>query len=129
MAMEEDLCLADSCATYTILRDTKYFQTLRKNDENITTITGSGKQIVGTGRDTIILPNGTELVIHEALLFSKLTRTLLSFKDIHANDLHIETNDDNGQECLIMTKKIGDNKKINCRNLSFHAPSIVLHLH
>jgi archaellum component FlaF (FlaF/FlaG flagellin family) len=96
----------------TILRDTKYFQTLRKNNENITTITSNGKQIVGTGRATIILPNGTELVIQEALLFPESTITLLSFKNKRANDLHIETNDDNGQECLIMTKKIEDNKKI-----------------
>jgi hypothetical protein len=63
MAMEEELCLVDSCTTHAILRDTKYFQTLRKNNENNTTITGNGKQIVGTGRATIILPNGTELVI------------------------------------------------------------------
>jgi len=112
MAMEEELCLVDSCTTDTILRDTRYFQTLRKNDENITTITGSGMHIVGTGRATIILPNGTELVIQEALLYPESTRTLLSFKDIRANDLHVETNDDNGKECLIMTKKIGDNKKI-----------------
>ena len=112
MAMEEELCLVDSCTTDTILRETRYFQTLRKSDENITTITGSGMHIVGTGRATIILPNGTELVIQEALLYPESTRTLLSFKDIRANDLHVETNDDNGKECLIMTKKIGDNKKI-----------------
>jgi hypothetical protein len=112
MAIAEELCLVDSCTTDTILRDTKYFQTLRKNDENITTITSSGKQTVGTDRATIILPNGTELVIQEALLFLESTRMLLSFKDICANDLYIETNDNKGQGCLIMTKKIGDNKKI-----------------
>ena len=63
MAMEEELCLIDSCTTDTILRDTRYFHTVRKNDENITTITGSDTHIVGVGRATIILPNGTELVI------------------------------------------------------------------
>src|SRR5581483_1993009 len=104
--------LIDSCTTGTILRDTRYFQTLRKNDENITTVAGSERHIVGTGRATIILPNGTELVIQEALLYSESTRTLISFKDIRANDYHVETNNDNGEERLIMTKKIGGNKKI-----------------
>ena len=69
MAMEEELCLIDSCTTDTILRDTRYFHTIRKNNENITTITGSDTHIVGVGRATIILPNGTELVVQEALLY------------------------------------------------------------
>ena len=69
MAMEEELCLIDSCTIDTIFRDTRYFQTIRKNDENITTITGSDTHIVGVGRATIILPNGTELVVQEALLY------------------------------------------------------------
>jgi len=70
--MDEEMCLVDSCTTNTILRDTCYFQTLRKNGD-VTTIAGSGKHIVGTGRATIILPNGTELVIQEALLYPEST--------------------------------------------------------
>jgi len=49
MAMDEEMCLVDSCTTNTILRDTCYFQTLRKNEGDVTTIAGSGKHIVGTG--------------------------------------------------------------------------------
>jgi hypothetical protein len=37
---------------------------------------------------------------------------LLLFKDIRANNFHLETNDDDGEECLIMTKSMGDNKNI-----------------
>ena len=37
---------------------------------------------------------------------------MLSFKDIRPNNFHLETNDDEGEERLIMTKSIGDNKKI-----------------
>ena len=48
MAMDEEMCLVDSCTTNTILRDTCYFQTLRKNEGDVTTIAGSGKHIVGT---------------------------------------------------------------------------------
>jgi hypothetical protein len=31
--MEEELCIVDSCTTNTILREMKYFQTLRKKEE------------------------------------------------------------------------------------------------
>jgi len=37
---EEELCLVDSCTTNSILREIKYFQTLKKKDENIVTIAG-----------------------------------------------------------------------------------------
>jgi len=110
--MDEEMCLVDSCTTNTILQDTCYFLTLRKNEGDVTTIAGSSKHIVGTGRATIILPNGTELVIQEALLYTESTRTLLSIKDICANNFHVETNDDNGAEHLIMTKMHGDEKTI-----------------
>lgn len=76
--MEEEICLVDSGTTNNVLRDTRYFQTLRKYKEDITTITGSGKQIIGTGRAMIVLPNGTTLVIAEALLYPESTRTLLT---------------------------------------------------
>ena len=112
MAMDEEIYPVDSCTTGTILRDTRYLQTLRKYEGSITTIIGNDNKIVGTGRATIILPNGTILVINEALLYPDSTRTLLSFKDIHANGFHVETNDDEGEECLIMTRKHGDQKTI-----------------
>jgi hypothetical protein len=38
--MEEELCLVDSCTTNTILRELKYFQTLKKSKGNVTTIVG-----------------------------------------------------------------------------------------
>ena len=90
--------LVDSCITGTVLRDTRYFQTLRKYDGSITTIIGDDSRIIGTGRATIVLPNGTRLVINEALLYFNSTRKLLSFKDIRANGFHVETNDDKGEE-------------------------------
>jgi hypothetical protein len=33
--MEEELCLMDSCITNSILRKTKYFQTLTRRSENV----------------------------------------------------------------------------------------------
>jgi hypothetical protein len=37
---------------------------------------------------------------------------LLSFKDIRANGFHVETNDEDGEERLIMTRKHGDQKTV-----------------
>jgi Tfp pilus assembly protein PilV len=43
-----DICLVDSGTTNTILRETRYFQTLAKKSGNIMTIAGSNAHIVGT---------------------------------------------------------------------------------
>jgi hypothetical protein len=55
---EEELCLVDSCTTNSILREIKYFQTLKKKEGNIMTIAGRDALIVGLGRATITLPMG-----------------------------------------------------------------------
>jgi hypothetical protein len=47
--MEEEICLVDSCTTNSILRETKYFQTLTRSTENIMTIIGRDMNIVGSG--------------------------------------------------------------------------------
>jgi hypothetical protein len=57
--MEEEMCLVDSCTTNSILRETKYFQTLTQRSGNILAITGCDATIVGSGRATIIFSNGT----------------------------------------------------------------------
>ena len=103
--MEEEFYLVDSATTNTILREIKYFQTLTKSKGNVTTIAGRDAVIVGSGRATIILPMGTQLVIEDALLYPDSTRTLLSYKDIRHNGFHIETHNDNKDEYLFVTKK------------------------
>ena len=56
---EEELCPVDSCTTNSILREMKYFQTLKKREENIMTIAGRDALIVDSGRAIITLPMGT----------------------------------------------------------------------
>jgi hypothetical protein len=85
---EEELCLVDSCTTNSILREIKYFRTLKKKEGNIMTINGKDTVIVGSGRATITLPMGTQITIEDALLYPNSTRTLLSFRDIRKNGLH-----------------------------------------
>jgi hypothetical protein len=80
--MEEEVCLMDSCTINSILRETKYFQTLTRRSGNILTIVGCDATIVGSGRATIMFPNGTQVTIEDASLYPYSTRTLISFRDI-----------------------------------------------
>jgi hypothetical protein len=103
-SMEEEKCLVDSCTTNTILRKTKYFQTLTKRTGNILTIVGRDTCIVGSRKATIILPMGTQIIIKNALLYPDSTRALLSYRDIHKNELHIMTHEENNKEYILITK-------------------------
>ena len=103
-SMDEEICLVDSCTTNTILRKIKYFQTLTKREGNFLTIAGRDAMIVGSGRATIILPMGTQIVIEKALLYPDSTRTLLSYRDIRKNEFHVETHEESKEEYLLFTK-------------------------
>ena len=107
---EAEICLVDSGTTNTILRETKYFQTLTKKNGNIMTIAGSNAHIVGTGSATLVLPMGTQIFVKDALLYPDSKRTLLSFKDIRSNGFHIETEIQQGTEYLLITKFDGYRK-------------------
>ena len=98
--MEEEMCLVNSCSSNTVLREIKYFQTLTKREGNVLTIAGRDAIIVGSGRATIVLPMGTHITIEEALLYPDATHTLLSYKDIRRNGIHVETHEEN-RECVI----------------------------
>jgi hypothetical protein len=74
---------------------------------NILTIAGRDKTIVGSGRATIIFPNGTQVTIEDALLYPDSTRTLISFRDIRKSGLHVCTHEDNKEEFLPITKSSG----------------------
>ena len=101
--MEEELCLVDSGTTNSILRETKYFQTLTKRQGNVLTIVERDAMIVGSGHATIVLPMGTQITIEDALLYPNSKCTLLSYRDIRQNGFHIETRDDNNEKILLVT--------------------------
>ncbi|PIN07745.1 hypothetical protein CDL12_19688 [Handroanthus impetiginosus] len=99
----EEICLADSATTHTILRNKKYFSCLMMREANVTTISGSTNLIEGSRKANILLPGGTRFVIDDALFSSKSQRNLLSFKDIRRNGYHIETTNDENIEYLQIT--------------------------
>ena len=109
--MEEEICLVDSRTTNTILRKVRYFQTLTKREGMVLTIAGRDAMIVGSGRATIVIPMGTQITIEEALLYLDATRTLLNYKDIRYNGIHIETHEENKEEFLLFTKDNGLGKE------------------
>jgi hypothetical protein len=98
----------DSCTSNTILREIKYFETLTKRTGNILTIIGRDACIVGSRKATTILFMCTQVPIKNALLYHDSTYTLLSYKDIRKNGLHIVTHEKNNEECLLITKSNGD---------------------
>jgi hypothetical protein len=102
--MKEEMCLVDSCTTNTKLREMIYFQTLTMRTENILTIAGHDTCIVDSRKATIILPMGTQVTIKNALLYPDSTRTLLSYRDIRKNGLHIMTHEKENKESQLITK-------------------------
>jgi peptide/histidine transporter 3/4 len=117
--MEEEMCLVDSCTTNTILREVKFFQTLTKREGQVLTIAERDATIVGSGRATIVLPMGTQIDIEEALLYPDSTRTLLSYRDIRKNGIHVETHEENNEQFLLLTKDTGYGKQTLERVPSF----------
>jgi hypothetical protein len=71
---------------------------------NILTIAGRGTCIVGSEKATIVLPMGTQVTIENVLLYPDSTHTLLSYRDIYKNGLHIVTHEENNKESLLITK-------------------------
>ena len=114
---EEELCLVDSCTTKSILREMKYFHTLKKREGNIMIIAGRNALIVGSGRSTITLHMGTQILMEDALLYFDSTRTLLSFRDVRKNGFHVEIHMDNKEEFLLFTKLTAYGKQI-CEKIS-----------
>jgi hypothetical protein len=78
--MADELCLVESCTTNSIIRSTKYFQTLTKRQGK--SFGRRDAMVVASGHATTTLPMGTQLTIEVALLYHDTTRTLLSYRDI-----------------------------------------------
>jgi hypothetical protein len=47
---------------------------------------------------------GTQVTIENTLLYPYSTHTLLSYRDIRKNGLHIVTHEENNEESLLITK-------------------------
>ncbi|GAV62655.1 hypothetical protein CFOL_v3_06178, partial [Cephalotus follicularis] len=79
---------------------------------NIRTISGTTDLIEGSGMDSFVLSNGTQIRITDALYSTKSRKNLLSFKDIRHNGYHIETTNENDKEYLYIIGNASGKKQI-----------------
>lgn len=101
--MKNQSCMIDSATTNFILRETKYFHTLQKKTENITTIASNNNRIVGSGQAIAILSNNIRIFLEATFLYLGATRTLLTFKDISSSDYQVTNVHEGGVEYLHIT--------------------------
>ncbi|GAV62948.1 hypothetical protein CFOL_v3_06470 [Cephalotus follicularis] len=91
----QDICIADSATTHTILQSEKYFSHLTIAKANVGIISGTTDLIESSGMASFVLSNGIQMRITDVLYSTKSRRNLLSFKDIRLNGYHIETTNEN----------------------------------
>jgi hypothetical protein len=53
-----------------------------------------------------MFPNGTQVMIEDALLYPDSTCTLVGFRNIQKNGLHVCTHEDNKEEFHLITKAL-----------------------
>ena len=70
---------------------------------SVNTISGTSNLIEGSGRASVLLPEGTRIHIRDALYSSNSQRNLLSFKDVRLNGYNMETMNENDIEYLFLT--------------------------
>ena len=97
---------------HTILRDKIYFLDLTLTNVNVSTIPSNANLIKGSGKENIMLRNGTRFHINDALYSRKSTRNLLSIKDICRNGYHIETTNESNTECIYIISIVFSKKLI-----------------
>ena len=73
---------------------------------------GSSPVIEGRSHARFLLPNGTMIDIKDALFTPRGERTLLSFKNVRANNLHLSTHDEKGIEFLLITQTVYGRKRV-----------------
>ena len=93
--------LVDSGTTHTILRNRQLFVDFLPIVSKVSTMTGSDNIIKSRGIAQFFMPNGTLIKVEDALYAPRAPRTLLSFKAVRDNDLHLHTYVENGTEYLI----------------------------
>ncbi|KAG2725105.1 hypothetical protein I3760_01G050800, partial [Carya illinoinensis] len=79
---------------------------------HIHTISGSSNLIKGSRRAYVVLPNGTNFCIDDALFSSRSRKNLLSFKDIRRNSYHIKTTNEDNKKHLLITKITSSQKLV-----------------
>ena len=101
----EDIVLLDSGSTHTILRDPKYFDFSRHDSEawqtyELSTVAGRWTFRFREGRARVTVLGGTTLICDHAMFAPAANRSLISFRDLRSNGIHILTLIKDGEETL-----------------------------
>ena len=98
------IALLDSASTHTILQDPAFFEFKTRNEPwqscDLVTIAGKRNFKFREGRATIRLPGGAPLICETAMYAPDAPRSLISYRDLRANHIHISTAVENDEETL-----------------------------
>ena len=106
----QELALLNSATTHTILWDSLYFSFTGSDTDiwqvcQMQTIAGGRDFKFREGRATIVLPGGATLLIANAIFAPSASQSLISFKDLRANDIHTMTIVKNNKEALLLQRE------------------------
>ena len=89
------IALLDSASTHTILQDPEFFEFKTRNEPwqtcEILTIAGKRTLKYREGRANIVLPGGAPLTCERAMYAPDAPRSLISYRDLRANQIHVST--------------------------------------
>lgn len=104
-----DVALIDSATTHTILRDPRYFTFSEANPKwqtcSLLTIAGNRDFKYREGKASFRLPGGRMIRCDQAMYAPTAPRSLISFKDLRRNGIHLSTSDVQGDEVLELWAK------------------------
>ena len=115
------IALLDSAIIHTILRSPEYFKfegyRATWHTSDIVTIAGRRNLCYREGQARVLLPGGTPILCERAMYSPNAPRSLISYRDLRANGIHITTAQVNGEEVLklrrglsvLATAKVGAN--------------------
>ena len=102
--IEANIALLDSASTHTILQDQAFFEFKTRNEAwqtcDLITIAGKRNFRFREGRAHIVLPGGTPLICERAMYAPGAPRSLISYRDLRANEIQVSTAQEKGEEVL-----------------------------
>jgi hypothetical protein len=98
------IVLLDNAFTHTVLQDQAHFEFKTQNEPwqtcDIVTIAGKQNFKFREGRAVVILPGGAPLIYERAMYAPDAPWSLISYRDLRANDIHVSTVVENDEEVL-----------------------------
>ena len=94
--------LLDSASTHTILTNSEFFQENEGTSQHCTIVTMAGSRNIRFrgGRTTVILPGGFPLQCKKTIYALDAPRSLISYRDLRARNIHVSTAVVNDEEVI-----------------------------